>query len=435
MTTPASTLPGLIPQLKEKGIKKMMVIAAGFGNFGAGGTITEEELLKQARDAGISMIGTNTMGISNPSLNLNCTGVSIHADPGGVSIISQSNNMGLQLLSKTKEKGMGVRAFCGTGSEAMISTEDLLEAFGNDPKTDVLMIYMEFQKNPKRFFECAKRVSRKKPIILYRSGQGDVASKTMNDQTLIETEAPGLFDAACRQAGVIRADRSEELIDLNAAFSSLPLPEGNRVAILCMGGGGGRIAADICRKYGLEVPEFSETMIEKIGGILAPYWNGMNPVERVCENDMTMTLKTTEELVSWEGCDAIIVLGVKGRGIIYHNIACAVEKTEQNCPPEFVRIIEDSMIRFEEEYIEHIVKLMEKYRKPIIGVSVLSDRSNKSVYRLKGERYSGVFFSTPERSAKSLSCMYGYRRFLEKRTEINSFINGRNDDQGQNLFG
>jgi acyl-CoA synthetase (NDP forming) len=104
-----------------------------------------------------------------------------------------------------------------------------------------------------------------------------------------------------------------ELLDLSAAFSSLPLPEGRRIAIMTLGGGWGVITADLCIEHGLEVPGLSANILSKIDQVLPPYWSRSNPVDLVAEMDLSVPVMLIEELVKWDGCDAVIHLGILGR--------------------------------------------------------------------------------------------------------------------------
>ncbi|MCF8096007.1 MAG: acetate--CoA ligase family protein, partial [Desulfobacteraceae bacterium] len=170
VTIPAAKVRDLIPQFKEKGISYMVLIAAGFSETGPEGAHVEKKLVEEARKAGIFLIGPNTMGICNPHINFHCTGIHVRPAPGSVSMVAQSGNMGAQLLAFAELQDVGIRGFCGSGNEAMITIEDYLDAFEVDSLTRTVMLYVESVKNGRRFYESARRVSRKMPIVLLKGG-------------------------------------------------------------------------------------------------------------------------------------------------------------------------------------------------------------------------------------------------------------------------
>ena len=182
-----------------------------------------------------------------------------------------------------------------------------------------------------------------------------------------------LFDAVCRQAGIVKVDQPMELLDLSAAFSSLPLPKGKRVAIMTLGGGWGVVTADLCDQFGLEVPDLSAELIARIDKVLPPYWSRSNPIDLVGENDPSIPLTVMEALLQWDGCDAVINLGILGRRIFLKRLADSVKTADPSYDQELLDDTVKMFTDFENGYIEHIVKLMEKTGKPVFGVSLLTD--------------------------------------------------------------
>ncbi len=414
VTIPASKVMSLIPQFKEKGILNMLLITSGFSETDAAGKELETELVEQARQAGILVLGPNTMGICNPHINLYCTGSNVRPRPGSTAVVAQSGNMGTQLLAFAEKQGIGIRGFCGSGNEAMITMEDYLDAFETDSLTRTVILYLESTKNGRRFYESARRVGRKKPIVLLKGGQSKAGNRAAASHTGALSSDARVFDAACRQAGIVKVEQPMDLLDLAASFSSLPLPKGNRAAIMTLGGGWGVVTADLCSGYGLEVPELSPEIVARIDKLLPPYWSRSNPIDLVGENDDRLPMVIIEELLKWDGCDAVINLGIMGRRIMLKSLMDAVLQADPNYSVEFIESITQGFSRFEEKYVRHIVQLMEKYRKPVFGVSLMTDEKDHTVYRVSGSRFKGVFYETPERAVKAFAKMYEYQRFLMK---------------------
>lgn len=415
VTIPASGVIGLLPEFKAKGIKNVVLITSGFGETGVKGKELEKDLVKAAQAADIMILGPNTMGICNPHINFYCTGVHVRPKPGSTAVVAQSGNMGTQLLAFAEQQDIGIRAFCGSGNESMITIEDYIDAFEVDNLTRTVMLYVESVKNGRRFFESASRVGKKKPIVLLKGGRSKAGSRAAASHTGAMTSDSGIFDAVCRQAGIIMVEQPMDLLDLSAAFSSLPLPEGNRAAIMTLGGGWGVVTSDLCSEYGLEVPELAPELIERIDRILPPYWSRSNPVDIVGENDPSIPMTVIEELLKWDGCDAVINLGILGRRILLKRLADSVLDADSTYTADFFERVNKALTDFDGQYIRHIAVLMEKYNKPVYGVSLLTDEKDKTVYRISGCLFKGVFYPTPERAVKAFAKMYEYKRFLSRK--------------------
>jgi acyl-CoA synthetase (NDP forming) len=354
------------------------------------------------------------MGICNPHIHLYCTGSHVLPEPGATAVVAQSGNMGTQLLAFAEQQGIGIRAFCGSGNEAMVTIEDYVDAFEKDSLTQTVMLYVESVKNGRRFLDSCRRVGKNKPIVLMKGGQSLAGNKAAASHTGAMSSDARIFDAVCRQAGIVKVERSMDLLDLSAAFSSLPLPKGNRAAIMTLGGGWGVVTADLCSEYHIEVPELSRELIDHINTILPPYWSHSNPVDIVGENDMTIPIRIMEILMKWDGCDAVINLGIMGRRILANKLGESISKADPTYSAEFLAVMGEKLVEFETEYVQRIVGLMESCEKPVFGVSLLKEYQDKTVCSVDDSRYKGVFYESPERAVKAFSRMVEYRRFLER---------------------
>ena len=415
VTIPAEKVLDLFPQFRAKDVRNMLLITSGFGETGERGKQLEYDLINAARRSNVLVLGPNTMGICNPHINLHCTGSPVMPKPGSTTMVAQSGNMGVQLLAFAEQQGIGIRAFCGSGNEAMMAIEDYLDGLEIDPLTRTVILYVESVKNGKRFFESASRVGRQKPIVLLKGGRSKAGNRAAASHTGAMTSDVKVFDAVCRQAGIVRADKPMDLLDLAAAFSALPLPRGKRAAIMTLGGGWGVVTADLCAEFGLEVPELSAKLIEKIDRRLPSYWSRSNPIDLVGERDTAVPMTVLEALMEWDGCDAVINLGILGRRIMVQRFGEAVLKADPQYTAEFIGQINDNFVEFENAYIRHIAALMERFRKPIFGVSLLPDKNNQTVYRVEGYSFKGLFYTTPERAVKAYAKMMEYRQFLNRR--------------------
>jgi acyl-CoA synthetase (NDP forming) len=417
VTLPARLVLDLITQLADRKIKHVILITSGFGETGSDGKKLETKIVEKARESGILMLGPNTMGICNPHCDFYCAGVAVRPIAGSTAVVAQSGNMGLQLLAFAEEQGIGIRAFSGSGNEAMITIEDYMEAFEVDDRTRTVMLYIESVKDGRRFFESARRVSPQKPIVLLKGGQTQAGRKAASSHTGAMATDSRLFDAVCRQAGIVNVDQPMELLDLSAGFASLPLPKGNRMAIMTLGGGWGVVTADLCEQYGLEVPALSSNLIAEMDNILPSYWSRANPVDLVGERDFTLPLRVMESLLAWKGCDAVMNLGIYGRRHFAKRLLESVKTADSAYSVEEL----DDGIRayadFEQKYVSEIVRLMETFDKPVYGVSMGTDEEDQTVLRIEGHDLKAVFFETPERAVKTAARMVEYQRFCKRHTE------------------
>jgi acyl-CoA synthetase (NDP forming) len=413
VTIPASQVRDLIPVMKEKGIRYMLLISSGFAEAGEEGVQLEKDLVTAAEDAGILIIGPNTMGLNNPHEKLFCAGSTAWPKPGSVGLVAQSGNLGTQLNSFAEKENIGLRAFCGSGNEAMVTVEDFMDTFAVDEMTKTVLLYVESAKDGRRFLREAKRVSRKKPVVLLKGGRTEAGNSAAASHTGAMASNIRVFNAACRQAGIILARQPMDLLDLSAAFSSLPLPRGKRVALITLGGGWGVVATDQCAESGLVIPPLSRDIISRIDEILPSYWSRGNPVDLVGELDFDVATKVVEMLAGWDGCDAIIHLGVEGVESLLDGFGKSCTKLQ----PELKDILAERRVdmgKLESLYIDHTIRLMAKYHKPIMGVRLLDGNGKQAVRDIAGSEFKSVSFPTPERAVNALAGMVRYAKWLRR---------------------
>ena len=414
VTIPAGGVLDLIPQLEAAKIRHMLLITSGFGETDAEGRRLEAELTASARQAGILVLGPNTMGICNPHIRFYGTGSPVTPRAGGTAVVAQSGNMGTQLLAFAEQQGIGIRGFAGSGNEAMLTIEDFLAGFENDDLTRTVMLYVESVKNGRRFFENARRLGRHKPIVLLKGGQTQVGNRAASSHTGALASDTVVFNAMCRQAGIVKVDRPMELLDLSAAFTSLPLPPGNRVAIMTLGGGWGVVTADLCAAHGLDVPILDTDVVAALDQMLPPYWSRANPVDLVGERDLDLPLKVMEILLRWEGCDGVINLGLMGRRIFVNRLIANGKIADPDLTDDFCHLAHGAIAAFENRFVEGITELMQRYGKPVFGVSLLQDENDRTVHAVENSPYNAVFYETPERAVHSFARLVEYRRYRDR---------------------
>jgi acyl-CoA synthetase (NDP forming) len=257
-------------------------------------------------------------------------------------------------------------------------------------------------------------VGKKKPVIILKGGRTAAGYRAAASHTGALASDYKLFEALSRQAGVVSVHQPVEMLDGAAAFSSLPLPRGRRVAIMTLGGGWGVVTSDLCNEQGLEVEPLDEDLVAHLDMLLPPYWSRTNPVDLVGENDLELPVKALEALAAWDGCDAVIHLGVSGRRFLLENYLNALAVADPDADRIKHAHLLDGMDQWGERFVHHSVALMERYEKPIMGVILTSDPKIHAIHGVENSRYSGVFFTSPERAVKALGHMCDYRDFLER---------------------
>jgi acyl-CoA synthetase (NDP forming) len=278
MTTPAPTIPALLKECAEKGIKGAVVITAGFSEIGETGKRFENEMLAVARSTGIRLVGPNCMGIWSAVGQLSlCFPKAPKA--GTIAFISQSGTFGVAMAQVASEKGYGLSKFVSIGNQADLDASDYLEYLADDQDTKVIALYLEGLKDARRFFHVARRVVKKKPIVVYKAGRSAAGARATVSHTASIAGSEKIFDSMCRQLGLLRVHESFHLFEMAEALIDAPLPPGNRVAILGSGGQG-VVGTDACAALGLELPELDAETTAMISALLPPHAPpARNPVD------------------------------------------------------------------------------------------------------------------------------------------------------------
>ena len=312
------------------GVRAVCVISAGFAETGAEGRERQERLLSAIRAHGGRLIGPNCLGIAVAGARLNATFGPRALPPGKIGFSSQSGALGLALLEKAAERNLGLSAFVSIGNKADVSSNDLLEYWEDDPETELIVLYLESFGNPRRFGRIARRVARQKPILAMKSGTTSAGARAAGSHTAALAGSEAAVDALFRQAGVLRAETLEELIDAAALLSSQPLPRGRRVAILTNAGGLGILAADACEAAGLELPELGEETRAALADALPVEASVANPVDMLGSAVGATYEAALTPLLSDPHVDAIIVLFVPPAMAGAEEVAASIRRALEN---------------------------------------------------------------------------------------------------------
>jgi len=339
IVVPAAFVLQVARECGEKGVRGLVVISSGFAEIGGDGPDRQRELVEVCRAYGMRIIGPNCMGIVNtdPNVQLNGTFASIFPPPGRVGFLSQSGALGLAVMQHAAELGLGLSSFVSVGNKADISGNDLVAFWGEDERTDVVLLYLESFGNPRRFARLAREVGRRKPIVAVKSGRSAAGARAAASHTGALLAASDVtVDALFRQAGVIRTDTLEQMFDVAELLANQPAPGGNRVAIITNAGGLGILCADTCEANGLMVAPLSETTKAQLREFLPSEASVENPVDMIASASDTDYEGAIRTVAGDPDVDAVIVIYIpplmEKAAAILRAIARAVRDVGGNIP-------------------------------------------------------------------------------------------------------
>ena len=410
---PARLIPGGLRDCVKKGIHAAVVISSGFKETGDEGMALEQEITHIARKGDMVFIGPNTMGIASGHHNFQAIPTPTPVEAGGLAVISQSGNLGLQILKWIAHKNIGLNIYAGTGNEAMLDAGQLLKYLGARNDVKAIAMYIEGIVNGREFMEIAEEVTRRKPVIALKTGRSRTGSKAAQSHTGSMAGSYATYEAMFAQKGITQVRTPTELLNVSAAMTHLPIPKSNRVGIMTMGGGWGIVAADECEDAGLIMPELTDGIISRLDGLLPDYWNRSNPVDMVGEGDAGMYLNVIDILAHWDEIDAVIPLGIVGRsGYMEDFIACQERIDGKLYTRELKLDALKNQIQTENRIIAGIGRLQEETRKPIVLVAL----SEAGLSIFDTDHGKVVSLSSPEQAVAIIAHMAQYGMYRERRT-------------------
>ena len=387
----------------SKGVPALCVISAGFAEAGSEGAERQATLLTLVRAHGARLIGPNCLGIAVPALGLNATFASRALPPGRIAFSSQSGALGLALLEKASERGLGFSAFVSIGNKADVSSNDLLEWWEEDEATDVVLLYLESFGNPQKFARVAGRLARRKPILALKAGTSHAGARAANSHTAALAGSDAAVEALFHSAGVLRARNLEELVDVATLLSRQPLPRGRRVAVLTNAGGLGILCADACDTAGLELPELAHETQRALATVLPSEASVANPVDLLGSATAETYTQVLPYVLRDPGIDAVIVLFVPPVVAGAREVASAMRET------------------LERELSE----------KPVLAVVVSADGTPES---LREAGSPVATFAYPESAANALGIAAGRAEWLRRPTGTVPVVDGIDRETARRLI-
>jgi acetyltransferase len=308
VATPAPTVPGIIGQCVDAGVKSAVVISAGFRERGAEGVELERQIQEQLRRGNMRLIGPNCLGIMNPSAGLNATFAKDAPRPGNVAFLSQSGALLTAILDWGQLQQVGFSAIVSTGSMLDVGWGDLIYHFGDDPNTQSILLYMESVGDARSFLSAAREVALRKPIIVIKAGRSEAASQAAASHTGALTGSDEVLDAAFRRSGVLRVSAIADLFYMAEVLSKQPRPKGPRLTILTNAGGPAVLATDALIANSGQLAALSEKTLQELNEFLPRHWSHNNPIDILGDADSERYAKAIEIASNDPDSDGLLVI-------------------------------------------------------------------------------------------------------------------------------
>ncbi len=387
--TSSKAVPGIVRDCVEKGVKGAVIVADGFAERDEEGAKLQQEIVNISKKTGIRVLGPNTIGVVNPYSGIITTPYPLGYKSirrGHVALAAQTGIIGPQAFP-FEELHYGISKICDFSNKCDVNETDLLEYLEDNPETKVIALHIEDIKDGFRFIRVAKRVTKKKPILIYKPGRTSESKKALASHTGSIAGDQKIYESAFKQAGLIQVNSFHELLQIAKAFGYQPLPRGNRLGIVTITGGAGIMAIDTAVEWGLVPSKLSDESNEKLSEIhstMVGNPSDMGPAMPIIQDPVTPLKRAIEIFFEDKNVDCLLITFYAFAGI----------------PPEF--------------YVNILKEIEVSEEKPVvIWIYGPSNESVNKVYSaLEAANYPT--YLDIELAAKALGAMYQYTRIKSK---------------------
>ena len=389
--TPAATVPDLVRACGERGVAGAVVLAVGFGESGAAGAELEARLRRSARDGGVRVIGPNTSGLLNLPMGVNLIGAR-GVRPGGIALLVQSGNIALDLMTQVTEGSrLGISICCGLGNEADVGFGEVLAFLGDHADTEVIIAHIEGCKDPRSLLRAAASVTRRKPVVVIKSGRTAAGAHAALSHTGAIAGPYDRLRAGFAQAGVVEVRRTDELLPVAAALASQSCgPPGTGVAILSDGGGQSTLAVDTLHEWGVPLATLSPETSAALRSCLGPAAAVRTPVDvaGAADADPGVFARALDFIAADPSVGAVLVVGLfGGYGIRFSKALADVEAEAARSMAALMRERDKGLV-VHSQYASHSSGALDAFREahvPVIGSLEVACRAVAELRR-RGER-------------------------------------------------
>jgi len=379
---PAQFVAAVLEECGQKGVKGVVIISAGFREAGREGVKRERKIVDIAKRYKMRLVGPNCLGIIDTVCPLNASFAAGMPPKGTIAFMSQSGALCTAILDWALAAGIGFSHFVSLGNKADVAEVDLLEAWENDPHSNVILTYIEGLPAGRKFMEVARRVTRRIPVIAVKAGTTSAGSRAVSSHTGSLAGSERAYEAAFRQSGVLRAESIQHLFDYSLAFAYQPVLRGKRIAIVTNAGGPGVMATDALEREGLSLASLSRDTIEFLRTHLPPAANIYNPVDVLGDALADRYGLALEAVLKDKNVDGVIV-------ILTPQVMTKIEET--------ARLVGEIAAR---------------YDKPVLGCFMGEAKVSAGIKILNEHKIPNYPF--PERAVGAMRAMMDYRRWLER---------------------
>jgi acetyltransferase len=307
--TPAPTVNAIVRECGAAGVAGVVVVSSGFREAGDEGAAREQELVAIVNEFdGMRLIGPNCLGFIVPSLGLNASFARTSVQPGQVGLISQSGALATSILDWAEEQGIGFSAVVSAGNMADVDFGDLIDYFGEDPRTQALILYVESVTDPRKFMSAARAFARRRPIVAYKAGRFPQSAAAAVSHTGAMAGADDVYDAAFRRAGIERVAEINEIFDAVELLGRAKRPHGASLAVVTNAGGPGVMAADALLQRGGTLAEPSVETLSELDAALPESWSHANPADVLGDARPDRYVAAMRPLLADPSVDALLVL-------------------------------------------------------------------------------------------------------------------------------
>ena len=274
---PAKFVAQALVEVGEKKIPGAVLIPSGFAE--TGNAEGQKEIQAIGRKYGVRLMGPNIYGFYYTWKNLCATFCTAYDVKGHAALSSQSGGIGMAIIGFSRSAKMGVSAIVGLGNKADLDEDDLLTFFEQDDNTHLIAMHCEDLKDGRSFAEVAKRVSKKKPVVVLKAGRTNMGARAASSHTGALAGNDKIYEDVFKQSGVIRARSLRDLLEYARALQVLPTPRGENVIIITGAGGSGVLLSDACVDNGLSLMQMPQDLDQAFRKFIPPFGAAGNPVD------------------------------------------------------------------------------------------------------------------------------------------------------------
>ena len=377
IATPAATLPGIIHECGEHGVRAMIILSAGFRSDNGRSDLLDKTLAA-ARQYRIRLLGPNCLGVMRPRVGMNATFSNNIAHAGHLALVSQSGALCTAVLDWAKVNQVGFSTIVSLGDAADVGFGDVLDFLAMDPHTKSILLYVEGIRNSRAFMSGLRAAARMKPVVVVKSGRHEAGSRAAVTHTGALVGADDVFDAALRRAGVVRAKTVEQLFAAAEMLSTHQRVLGNRLAVITNGGGPGVMAVDRAVDLGVAVVDLSPATVARLEAVLPAGWSHANPVDILGDAVPQRYADAVSACVQDPGVDGALVMLTPQAMTQPEAAAKAVVEASQGCgkPVLACWMGEEQVARGRELFVAHKIPVFHNPEAAVEAFACLYDHQH-----------------------------------------------------------